>query len=95
MEEEENYSPYCKNCDSCGESGCCSPLNCAYDSMVKNQDKNCDYGESYYRDIEINYKLADKLYNLIMEQPDLFIDMKILKGKAEAIYDELLDSYDE
>lgn len=21
---------YCKNCNSCGEEGCCSPLNCKF-----------------------------------------------------------------
>jgi hypothetical protein len=88
-EAEEGYSPYCKNCDSCGESGCCDSLACCYTAMVTNRDKNCSYGAGYYQDIEFNHYLADELYNLIAEQPDLYVDMKDLKAKVEIIYNRL------
>ncbi len=40
MNETENH--YCEICDSCGETGCCPPINCA---AVK-----CKYGEINLKD---------------------------------------------
>ena len=40
--DSENH--YCETCDSCGETGCCPPVNC---SEVK-----CKYGEINLKDYE-------------------------------------------
>ena len=42
LEDEE--SPYCETCDSCGETGCCLPINC--------QAVKCKYGEINLKDYE-------------------------------------------
>ena len=56
MEEE---SPYCEECEACGEDGCCSALMCAYKNMVdKSTGKYC---EGYYWDLVIAYEVLKKL----------------------------------
>ena len=42
LEDEE--SPYCEKCGSCGRTGCCDPINC---DAVK-----CKYGEINLKDYE-------------------------------------------
>ena len=39
---EDDESLYCETCDSCGETGCCPPINC---HAVK-----CKYGEINIKD---------------------------------------------
>jgi hypothetical protein len=58
MSEED--SPYCKECGSCGEDGCCSALKCAYNNMVKKSTGL--YCEHNFKELEFSYKLSDALY---------------------------------
>lgn len=59
--DNEEWSPYCNECGSCGDVGCCTPLKCAYTNMVK---RGCgDYCEMNFNDIEFMYKLAAKMYD--------------------------------
>lgn len=30
MSEDKEYSPYCEECNSCGDDGCCPPDKCKY-----------------------------------------------------------------
>jgi len=54
----EDYSPYCKICDSCGEDGCCSALSCK-------QDPNGDYCKTYLKDLQFGYRMYKELVNLL------------------------------
>ena len=60
-EWDDNWSPYCEECGSCGETGCCTPLRCAYINMVKKGTGK--YCEGNFNDLEFMYKLAQKLYD--------------------------------
>lgn len=57
---QDNYTPYCKVCSSCGENGCCSPLLCAYNNMVINSNPECKYGYQHFKDIELTSDLLDE-----------------------------------
>lgn len=50
---EEN-SCYCPICDSCGETGCCSPVVC--------KQVQCKYGEEYMLEYEKWLQELDILY---------------------------------
>ena len=59
--ENDNYSPYCPVCSGCGESGCCSPLNC--DPF----NSECHYPETYTADLKLGYRTFEKWYDLLEE----------------------------
>lgn len=69
IEDEEDYSPYCKVCESCGEDGCCSYLSCVFASIDLN--KECDYGETYKGEALLRHYVYNKLWNLIEGNPML------------------------
>jgi hypothetical protein len=79
-EDDDSYSPYCKVCSGCGESGCCSPLNCSPD------DPKCHYPKTYTEDLKLGYRTFEKWYDLL--------DANNWFGKKDEfmkIYDEMLD----
>ena len=49
---EDDESPYCEKCGSCGEDGCCPPINC---EAVK-----CKYGEINLKDYKSALDMVDK-----------------------------------
>jgi hypothetical protein len=51
---ENNYNPYCSLCDSCGEDGCCSYLNCIFKAIESNED--CEYKETYKADMLLRHE---------------------------------------
>lgn len=55
----ETYSPYCKECDACGEEGCCSPLMCR-------QSENGDYCSGYIRDLRFGYHMHRWIENNLL-----------------------------
>lgn len=58
MCEEESH--YCEECDSCVEAGCCTPLKCAYNNMVKKSTGlYCEYN---FKELEFSHKLSEALY---------------------------------
>jgi hypothetical protein len=71
-------SSYCLICSTCGEEGCCSPLNCK-------QSPDGAYCDKYLKDLKFGYKMFEKIYPLIEKDPKYtdFID-KIF----DEIYDE-------
>lgn len=81
--EEDKYSPYCKDCGSCGETGCCSPLSCARVRMT-----GCDYGEANFNDIVCEVMAFKEIYEHIMNKEGLTILISDLKEEVEAIYDK-------
>lgn len=78
-EEEETYSPYCKICTGCGESGCCSPLACS-------QHPDGKYCGGNLNELKFGYMMFEDLYELIEEHGD-----KALKSKAGDLYDKNWD----
>ena len=79
-------SSYCEMCTSCGVEGCCSPVNCAYNNMVKHKNKKCMYGETYFKDLQFAYLMYGEAYDLISktENAELF-------NKYNKIYDKIWD----
>lgn len=76
---EESYNPYCSICDSCGEDGCCSALNCE-------QSKNGKYCETYLKDLQFGYRMFKDLYDLIDEKGD-----EEMKKSLDELYDKNYD----
>jgi hypothetical protein len=76
---EESYNPYCSICDSCGEDGCCSALNCK-------QSNNGKYCETYLKELQFGYRMFKELYNLIDEKGD-----EEMKKSLDELYDKNYD----
>jgi len=57
--EQDNDSPYCEVCNSCGESGCCSPSNCL---AVR-----CKYGENNIHEYRSMQKELSDYYDVLKE----------------------------
>lgn len=79
-EDDDGYSPYCPVCTGCGESGCCSPLNCQPD------DPRCHYPKTYTEDLKLGYRTFEKWYYLLDEN-----DWFGKKDEFMKIYDEMLE----
>lgn len=62
-ELEENYSPYCPLCESCGEEGCCSHLHC-FRALIESNPK-CAYGSHYLREAIFNKRLVEFFHKMI------------------------------
>jgi len=56
-------SPYCAKCDSCGETGCCPPINC--EAVV------CKYGEINLKDYNCFQDQWAVMYNALKEIADM------------------------
>lgn len=76
---EESYNPYCPICDSCGEDGCCSALNCE-------QSDNGKYCGTYLKDLQFGYRMFKDLFNLIDEKGD-----DEMKKSLDELYDKNYD----
>jgi hypothetical protein len=75
MEYNENtYLPYCKECDACGEEGCCSALVCK-------QSEKGDYCKGYLRDLRFGYQMYRDLMEIVSEDPKY-------KEQIDKIWDE-------
>jgi len=70
---ENEYSPYCKICDSCGEDGCCSAVHCQ-------QHPEGSYCKSYLNDLKFGYRMFNSLSN--------YLDSKGIKFEDEE-YDKI------
>ncbi len=60
IDKEEEYNPYCKICDSCGEDGCCSATSCQ-------QHPDGKYCKTYLKELKFGYIMYKQLLNLIDE----------------------------
>jgi hypothetical protein len=79
VDEEDNYSPYCKVCNACGEEGYCMPTFCQ-------QSPDGKYCESYLLDLKFGYLMFLELHELIYKDP---IYEKELKTIYNRVYDEI------
>ena len=90
MEQEENYNPYCKNCESCGESGCCDPLyTCLRYHMTEKEDEGCKFGERLYKEVIEEVRCYREIWEYIHSLPDTYVNMKALKAEIERIEEEI------
>jgi hypothetical protein len=60
---EDDESPYCAKCDSCGETGCCPPINC--EAVV------CKYGEINLKDYNCFQDQWAVMFNALKEIADM------------------------
>lgn len=79
-EDDDSYSPYCPVCSGCGESGCCSPLNCEPDNP------ECHYPKTYTADLKLGYSTWSRFWDLLEENQWFGKKKEFMK-----IYDEELD----
>lgn len=56
---EEDYSPYCKICESCGQDACCSPIHCE-------QKADGMYCNSYLKTLKLHYQLCEYVEKVIL-----------------------------
>lgn len=56
--KETQSSLYCPVCESCGEDGCCSALNCMH-------TPNGYYCETYLNELKFGYKMYHQLIKLV------------------------------
>ena len=62
----DSESPYCETCDSCGETGCCPPVQC--------QAVKCKYGEINLKDYKCFQNQWEIMFNALKELADLDYD---------------------
>jgi hypothetical protein len=60
IDSENNY---CETCDSCGETGCCPPINC--------QAVKCKYGEINLKDYECFQNQWEIMFNALKDIGEL------------------------
>ena len=70
---------YCSVCESCGEDGCCSALNCKH-------SEDCKYCETYLKDLKFSYILSRELLKLIDQHNDIELNKKL-----DEVYDTIWD----
>ena len=58
---DSEESPYCAKCDSCGETGCCPPINC--EAVV------CKYGEINLKDYNCFQDQWAVMHNILIIFP--------------------------
>lgn len=73
---EEEESPYCAKCGSCGETGCCPPIHC--EAVV------CKYGEINLKDYECTIKQWEIMHKALGELAD-FDDNKVAINALNAV----------
>lgn len=80
MLEDDEESHYCETCNSCGETGCCAPINC--------EAVRCKYGEINLKDYECFQNqwgiMYEALKDIIAEYSDE-LDGKIAKNALKAV----------
>lgn len=77
MAEEIDYSPYCKECEACGEEGCCSALQCS-------QSPNGDYCATYLMDLRFGYAMNKWAETYLIDK---------LTDEQRALYNEVWDNH--
>jgi len=80
---DDKYSPYCPECDGCGEELCCSPVNCK-------MSKDGHYCGIYLRDLKIAYYCSQKLVEKMFEEMDKYEELREFDDKN---YDEAYDKF--
>ena len=72
----DSENDYCETCGSCGETGCCPPINC--------QAVKCKYGEINLKDYECTLKQWEIMLKALGELAD-FDDNKVAINALNAV----------
>jgi hypothetical protein len=81
QDKVEKYSPYCKKCESCGETGCCRPTLCQ-------GGEGCEYPEVNLNELKLGWSMHRYFENEIW--PHL---PEELKAKYNAVWDIEYDKW--
>lgn len=87
MLEDDIESPYCEKCGSCGETGCCPPVNC--EAIV------CKYGQINLKDYERMRKqwgIMFKALESISNNDEICDEIGLMIRAARAL-DEINESW--
>lgn len=80
QDQIDSESPYCETCNSCGDTGCCAPINC--------EAVRCKYGEINLKDYECFQNqwgiMFNALKDIIAEYSDE-LDGRIAKNALKAV----------
>ena len=76
QEQIDSENHYCETCGSCGETGCCPPINC--------QAVKCKYGEINLKDYECTLKQWEIMLKALRELAD-FDDNKVAINALNAV----------
>lgn len=72
-------------CDHCGIYGCCSPLECLTETMLK--DRTCQHGQAYYEDLTIAWELSRWILlnarTLFKDPSDLLVFHEVIERNIE------------
>jgi len=79
--DDDNYSPYCPDCEACGESGCCSPLQC-------NHTKNGHYCSGYLKELQFGYYMQTWFEKHLLD-----LLPKDKQAEYDAEWDKVYDSF--
>lgn len=85
IDNEESY--YCSKCDSCGETGCCPPINC--EAVV------CKYGKINLKDYQCFQGQWEVMFNALKEileeaeSSDICHLAKNALNEVDKLWDEL------
>lgn len=74
--KKKNNSPYCPHCNSCGETGCCSPTICT-------NHPDGYYCETNRRELRISYYTLNEFWSSVVD--------KDIEKKLSEIYDKYED----
>ena len=77
----EEYSPYCKVCESCGETGCCRPTICQ-------QGEGCEYPQTNLIELKFGWSMNNYFQKEIY--PHL---SKELQEKYDGAWDTEYDNW--
>lgn len=89
MPKEEKFkSPYCKICESCGESGCCDPMICVRGLSKGSKGTYC---EGNVAEVLCEAQSFRDIYEHIMNKEGLSIMIGELKEEIEYLYNKNLD----
>ncbi len=76
QEQIDSENHYCETCGSCGETGCCFPINC--------QAVKCKYGEINLKDYKCFQNQWEIMFNALKELAD-FDSNKIATDALNAV----------
>lgn len=87
MLEDDIESPYCAKCGSCGETGCCPPINC--------EEVVCKYGKINLKDYQCFQDQWEVMYNTLKDITNAnsyFLVQELAKNalnKVDKLWDKL------
>ncbi len=95
MKEDDDESPYCELCNSCGEEGCCSFIKCFRELVFQNDECKYDYVKDaiFAKEIaELGSQVITKLENGLFSSESA---VKEYRSEWNKIYDEVYKDHNQ